>query len=362
MLKTLGLAYNECSGIYNQSRPLNSLSTTHPVSESSSSKSTLLIVVAKYAVSLCIIAMLVISQKEELLKFFETEKQYHWWVLALATMTASFMFSYVRWHQLANAIDLKLKLGDAIKLGFIGAFFSVIAFGVVGGDSSRAFYATRHSPGRMPEAILSVFIDRVIGLIVMCGFTAVAFLLFGIPGDPSAQKSSIEFGCIFAGCASVAGCLAMLVLVFFPGIRHTRLLRSLVAIPKIGEVFDRVMEAASLYSKRKIVIPIAMLLSLCTNIMFAITIYLVALAIAPDAPTLSEHFVIAPIAMVANSVPLPGGIGGMEAAMAYLYASFDHSSGLLVALGYRLCILFVSLIGWIVWLTIGKSFTEKTTE
>ena len=306
--------------------------------------------------------MLVISQREELMKFFDSEKQYQWWLLALVTMTASFTFSYVRWHQLANAIDLKLKLSDAIKLGFIGAFFSVIAFGVVGGDSSRAFYATRHSPGRMPEAILSVFIDRVIGLIVMCGFTAIAFLLFGIPGEPSAQKNAIEFGCMFAGAASAAGCLALLVLVFFPGIRHTRLLKSLVGIPKIGGILGRVMDAASLYSQRKIVIPVAMLCSLCTNVMFAITIFLVALAIAPDAPTLGEHFVIAPIAMVANSVPLPGGIGGMEAAMAYLYSSFGNSGGILVALGYRLCILFVSLIGWIVWLTIGKSFTKKTTE
>ena len=63
--------------------------------------------------------------------------------------------------------------------------------------------------------------------------------------------------------------------------------------------------------------------------------------------------------MVANSLPLPGGIGGMEAALAYLYTSFGNAGGILVALGYRLCILFVSLIGWIVWMTLKQTVTTS---
>ena len=313
------------------------------------------IVIAKWVVSIAIISMLVLSRKDEMLEFFDSEKRYHWWVVGLFTMTAAFAISYVRWHRLANAIDLKLTVAEAVKLGFIGSFFNVVAFGVVGGDSLRAFYAVRHSPGRAPEAILSVFIDRVIGLIVMFGFAAVAFLLNGIPGEPSADKTAIEYACTFAGCASIAGLIALLVMLYFPGLKRTRMFQSLIGLPKIGGALESVMDAAALYSKKKQVVPLAMLYSLCTNLLFGITIYLVALAIAPEVPKIGDHFVIAPIAMVANSVPLPGGIGGMEAALAYLYTCFGNSGGILVALGYRLCILFVSLIGWIVWLTLKQT-------
>jgi uncharacterized protein (TIRG00374 family) len=319
------------------------------------------IVIAKWVVSIGIISMLVISRKEEILEFFDSEKRYHWWIVGLFTMTAAFTISYIRWYRLANAIDLRLTVAEAIKLGFIGSFFNVVAFGVVGGDSLRAFYAVRHSPGRTPEAILSVFIDRVIGLIVMCGFAAVAFLLNGIPGEPSADKTAIEFACTFAGCASIAGVIALLVMLYFPGLKQTRLFQAVIGLPKLGGALESVMDAAALYSKQKQVIPLAMFLSVCTNLLFGITIYLVALAIAPEVPKIGDHFVIAPIAMVANSLPLPGGIGGMEAAMAYLYTCFGNAGGILVALGYRLCILFVSLIGWIVWLTLKQTVSVDVT-
>ncbi len=327
--------------------------TAEPPSRKSSRKK--LILIAKWLVSIAIISMLVVSRQDELLQFFDSKKRYYWWAVGLFTMTLAFTLSYIRWYLLANAIDLKLKISEAIKLGFIGSFFNVVAFGVVGGDSLRAFYAARHSPGRTPQAILSVFIDRVIGLIVMCGFAATAFLINGIPGEPSADKHAIEFACTFAGFASTAGVIALLVMLYFPGLKQTRLFQLLVGLPKIGSAFESVMDAAALYSKKKPVVPIAMLLSLCTNMLFGITIYLVALAIAPEVPKIGDHFVIAPIAMVANSLPLPGGIGGMEAALAYLYSCFGNPGGILVALGYRLCILFVSLIGWIVWLTLKQT-------
>ena len=113
----------------------------------------MLILIAKWVVSIAIISMLVLSRKEEMLEFFDSKKRYHWWIVGLFTMTGAFTVSCIRWHSLANAIELKLTVAEAIKLGFVGAFFNVVAFGVVGGDSLRAFYAVRHSPGRAPEAI-----------------------------------------------------------------------------------------------------------------------------------------------------------------------------------------------------------------
>lgn len=307
-----------------------------------------------------ILAILVYKYRDQFAQFADTPIAYHWLALALLTMLLAFLASYFRWQQLADAIGLELTTTDAIELGFIGSFFNVVTIGVVGGDSLRAFYAARHSPDRIPEAILSVFIDRVIGLIVMCGFAAVAYGFNGVPGDDSLQKKAIQFGCTFAGIASAAGCVALLVMLFVPGLKDWKALRWALAIPRFGALLKRVMDAAALYSQRKSVILKAILLSILTNTMFGVTIFLVGNSITQSPPTLNDHFVIAPISMVANSLPLPGGIGGMEAALAYLYNCFGRAGGLLVALGYRLCILSVSLIGWGVWLKTSNRLKTGT--
>jgi uncharacterized membrane protein YbhN (UPF0104 family) len=316
----------------------------------------------KYGASLAILVILIYKYRGQFAEFYQTQIAYHWLGIALLTMLLAFLASYIRWRALAIAIGIDLDTATAIQLGFIGSFFNVVTIGVVGGDSLRAFYAARHSPQRIPEAILSVFIDRVIGLIAMCGFAAVAWIINGVPGEETVQKQAIEFGCAFAGVSSAMGCMFLMVLLFVPGLKHWPAVRWTLAIGKIGPVLERLMDAAALYSQRKRVIPFALLLSVTTNIMFSITIFLVGHAITQSPPTLYDHFVISPIAMVANSIPLPGGIGGMEAALAYLYSCFGSDGGLVVALGYRLCILWVSLIGWGVWLTTSGKLKTAATD
>ncbi len=328
-----------------------------------------LISILKYGLSIGILYWLYSKYQSQFDNFFETEKQYGWLVMAGLTITLAFFSSYIRWYKLANAINLKLSIADATKLGFIGAFFNVVAFGVVGGDSLRAYYAARHSPDRVPEAILSVFIDRFIGLMVMFGFAATAWFLNqqlspglaantemaansvgGSDVDLAATQAAIGFVCKVAGVACVVGVSGLLAFVFFPGMKNFGLFQWFQRLPKIGPLIERGLNAAALYSKNKSVLAIAAGLSLFTNLLFALTIYLVALAISPECPTLPQHLVIAPISMVANSIPLPGGVGGMETALATLYSGYSAPNGFVVALGYRLCILLVSLIGWFVWL------------
>ena len=345
------------------SRPFYLISEAAPLSaEPPPAKKLPLLSILKYGASLGILAILVFKYRDQFAQLLHTPILYHWLALAMFTILMAFLTSYIRWQQLASAIGLELKISEAIELGFIGSFFNIVTIGVVGGDGLRAFYASRHSPDRIPEAILSVFIDRVIGLIVMSGFAAVAFWYNGVPGEESIQKKAIEYGCTIAGIASASGCIALLVMLYVPNLKNWKIVRLAIGIPKIGAMFERIMDAAALYSRRKSVIVKAILFSILTNTMFGVTIFLVGHSITPSPPTLSDHFVIAPISMVANSLPLPGGIGGMEAALAYLYECFGSDGGFLVALGYRLCILSVSLIGWVVWLRTSRELKTPDVD
>ena len=311
-----------------------------------------IITILKYGISIAILSYLYYTNQGQFDEFLQTEKNYGWLALAGCTITLACLLSYIRWHQLANAIRLPLTFVDAIKLGFIGSFFNVVAFGVVGGDSLRAFYAARNTKNRVPEAILSVFIDRFIGLCVMFGFAAVAWFLNGIPlsDDATTTQKGIRYTCLFAGACAAIGFTGLITFLLMPGIKDWAIIRWFFKLPKIGPLIEQGINAATLYSENKFVIVKAICLSLCTNALFAITIYLVAIAITSSPPSLADHFVMSPIAMVANSVPLPGGVGGMEAALKVLYDGFNADSGFVVALGYRLCILLVSFIGLFVWL------------
>lgn len=316
----------------------------------------------KFGASIAILAWLVTSKREQFEAFADQEKNFWWLLVAMFTMTMAFGISYVRWHGLANAINLDLKLTQALRLGFIGAFFNVIAFGVVGGDSLRAFYAARERKDRIPEAILSVFIDRAIGLMVMFGFAGVAGQLNRVMStgvEPTGEQMAIASVCNTAGFLSICGFVGLLVFLLFPGISKWAVFGHFGKIPKIGGLILQGIEAAALYSERKLAIVFAIFCSLATNLLFALTIWLVAQGVCDDAPAAISHGVIAPISMVANSIPLPGGVGGMEVVLVSMYESYDASSGLIVALCYRLCILFVSLLGWIVWLIHGRDVKQQ---
>jgi len=321
--------------------------------------------ILKFGASSGIIIWLIVSRQDEFTAFAKQEKNLWWIVAAMVSITLAFAISYVRWHRLANAIDLDLKLSQALRLGFIGAFFNVIAFGVVGGDSLRAFYAARERKDRIPEAILSVFIDRAIGLMVMFGFAGLAWQLnrfMSSGGAETSEQLAIASICNTAGLLSICGVVILSLFLLFPGISKWSLFGYFERIPKVGGLIRQGIEAATLYSQRKSAIAFSICCSVATNLLFALTIWMVAQGVCDDAPAAVSHGVIAPISMVANSIPLPGGVGGMEVALASMYESYDAKSGLIVALCYRLCILVVSLIGWIVWLIHGRDVEQHGVE
>ena len=316
------------------------------------------ITILKYGASIGILTWLIYSRKEQFSAFLEQEKNLWWMAAALLTMNLAFAVSYMRLRLLANAIRLDLSITEAVKLGYIGAFFSLVAFGVVGGDSLRAYYVARSKKDRVPEAILSVFLDRAIGLMVMFGFAGLAWQLSQYLSDGSIgdSKELLAIGsvCNTVGVLSLIGAAILTSFLLFPGIRKAAPFRVMTRIPKIGELIDRGMEAAALYSQNRITIFGAIGCSIVTNCLFATTIWLVAQSVSELAPSYAQHMVMAPIAMLANSIPLPGGVGGMEVALAAMYESYKASGGVIVAICYRLCILFLSLIGWIIWIAGGS--------
>ncbi len=329
-----------------------------------------ILTILKFGISIAILTWLIRKDWHLVEQLGSVDKRWSWFVSGCLFCLIAHVLGFIRWRLLVRALNLPINMMDAIRIGFIGNFFGLFAFGVIGGDSVRAYYVTRHAPDRKPEAISSVFADRFIGLVTMFGVAAFCYLLFGLPLNDAFHPDKvavIKLLCQITVVVSACSFAFISALFFAPGLAKTSLYQRIAKISKIGPIVTKVTSVILEYRSRPIVLLGCFLLSLGVNICFAISIYSIAFSVSTEFPTFANHFLIEPIAMVANAVPLPGGVGGMEFALDFLYRGFSNptnpsESGTVVALLFRFSILLLAVIGACFWFTNKSKMTPPSDE
>ncbi len=132
--------------------------------------------------------------------------QMNFWIFAVAL--GIFVFGQIlvglRWWLLLRTQSIFIGFWAAVKLHYLGLFYNNFMPGSVGGDLVRAWYITKHSD-KWFEAALSVFVDRLIGLLSTLIIAAFFYSLFlrgsGISIDSTGQggflRSIAEYKWIF---------------------------------------------------------------------------------------------------------------------------------------------------------------------
>ncbi len=92
----------------------------------------------------------------------------------MAFYVAGILLAQVRWYMLVRASGLAFRLVDAMRLGWIGAFFNFVIPGAVFGNVIKAAFLAREKPEDKPRAILTVLIDFLCGLIGLFLIAAIA--------------------------------------------------------------------------------------------------------------------------------------------------------------------------------------------
>ena len=120
----------------------------------------------------------------------------------------------LRWLLLLHHVNAPLTLRTVLKLTFIGLFFNLFVPGGVGGDLLKMVYLKDESGDRYPEALLTVLLDRILGLsaLLILGVTA---LLWNWPvlKDSTAKVQAIL---LVVGLASIGGLGLILVFLAWP--------------------------------------------------------------------------------------------------------------------------------------------------
>ena len=262
---------------------------------------------------------------------------------------------------MVRALGISFTYFDAIRIGFIGSFFGLFAFGIIGSDTLRAFYVTRQAKDRMPEAICSVVADRIVGLITMFSFASVAFLLLDFEDIATAHPGKLQT--LKYACQVVLGVTSLCLLGVFsvilaPQLAKTKTFKLLLGLPRIGSLLEKLSDVVLTYRSQPKAVLSAVGMSLIINLCFVISIFFLATGLTNSAPPFRDHLLIEPICMVANAAPLPGGLGGMELALKFLYEAFSSETGVIVGFAFRFSLLCVSALGAIFWFLNRKRVNE----
>ncbi len=291
---------------------------------------------------------------------------------AFAAFTMSLLLTLFRWYVLVRAQDLPVRLADAYRLGLVGFFFNTFMPGSVGGDIIKAAFLAREQKDRRTVAVATVIMDRAIALWALVWFVAISGGIFWAGGLlQQGAEAKAQFVIRAAAAIVVVSFLGWVLMGFLPPHRAERFAGRLGRIPKIGHSASEFWRAVWMYRCRQTSVYAAMLVSWLGHVGFVLAFYCSARVLwdAGDAaqkiPTFWEHFLIVPIGLVINAMPLfPGGAGIGELGFGGLYRWFGASAacGVLGSLVQRVLIWVLGFGSYLVYLRMKSGLQTEPEQ
>jgi uncharacterized protein (TIRG00374 family) len=268
--------------------------------------------------------------------------------LAILACLANIPLEAVRWHILLRAQGLSPRLGQTIRIVAISVFFANFLPGAAGGDLVRGLYIYQVAQGRRTPALLSIFIDRLIGL--------VAFVLVGVVAilvRPGKTNGTLELSILVFTTLFVAG-LAML---FFFGQPISVLLHRLFAgrQDNLAKIVADMGVALHQYLRDGRRVGLCLLVSLVIVALAIGPVILIAGAMQLGGLSALDAAIAGMYATIANSLPFtPGGLGIGESAFAsacvMLEPNAPHAAYGTIFLAFRCVFIISTLPGMLAYL------------
>jgi hypothetical protein len=226
---------------------------------------------------------------------------------------------------LLDPYGLVISFKRALALSMMGGLFGAVLPGLVAGDVIKAAYLFRDAVGYRSRVVATVIIDRIVGLYALFLLSTVASMVAWITNSFPGSPQVLLVGPCLTLMATTGGLLA-----FGLTVCDVPILRPVVC--RMPEKVQNLMSALVQYWKHPMPLLVAIGLSMLSHALIVVMFILAAMLLRDTLP-LYAHFVVDPIAMTLNVVPLtPGGLGVTEGAFSYLFAMMGSSNGSLVAL------------------------------
>ena len=212
------------------------------------------------------------------------------------------MVVFGRWAMLVRAIDQRVSARTAILLGFIGYVFNIVIPGAVGGDVIKAAYLARMQI-RRTQAIASMLLDRVLGLLGL-------LLLAAIAGSLAWSSASIEIRRLIVVAWSLLATGLLLFTILFVVQPIWNFARTVsLSHPRLSRVAIELDAMSCAYRARPGLIATGLVLSVLSHGLTVVVFYLLGKALfGPNMHTsLNQHFLMVPLTLLTTAIPLPFG-------------------------------------------------------
>ncbi len=224
-------------------------------------------------------------------------------LLAVIVFPVTFILVSARWAMLLRVLGIQISNNRTFVLTMVGLFYNNFMPGSTGGDLIKAYYAAKNTP-RRTQVVLSVLIDRIIGLIALVILGGVmATLHWEIP---QCKKIAIASGVIVTMVASG------LIVFYVPLLRKITGLDLILKRLPMQKQVSKAVEAMDLYGKRQGIMLTALLMSFPVHMTCIVSAIFAGKAFGlPLSP--SYYWVAVPVIVLSGAIPIsPQGAGVME--------------------------------------------------
>lgn len=272
-------------------------------------------------------------------------------VWSVVFMGGTILLGTLRWRMVLRVHGIRLSLGRAAEISLVAHFFNSFLLGSTGGDLMKAYYAARETHHRKTEAVMTVLVDRLIGLLSMLIFAVVMML----PNWSLLAAHRRLAGLSLIIGAMLAAGLVVAVLGFWGGLsrRWPRLGVWFQRLPK-ADLLQRSLAACREFGRHPRCLLEAFALSMLLNLLCVLQFWVLArgmqLTISPVA-----LFLIVPMIICIAALPItPSGLGVRENMYVWMLAVPEINIPATPALSLSLLAyagsLLWSLVGGVVYL------------
>ncbi len=338
----------------------------------------------KWPFAIAMLAFLVYKYQAGVGELLRSQKDWGYFLLGFVLIAICAGLTFVRWYLLVWAQEFDFSLKDAFRLGGFGMLCNYGGPGVVGGDIIKAAIVAKNQQSRRAVAAATVVLDRILGLLALFMVGALATLFIDISSKNGGAASAAEqqigpFGSIpmldvvwwGLWIGSLGGAVGLCIMLT-PGTTQWPILRKMVGLKYVGKTLGDLLNGVAMYQTKRRVVAVAVAISLIGHTGLVAGFYCCALSLKSAwVPGLWEHYFFMPAAeLFASIIPLPGGVGPLEGAIAYFYqlsapasvtTATAASIGLGAALAFRVINVAVSVLGF-AYYSLTKPANESTVQ
>ena len=270
--------------------------------------------------------------------------------LSILLMGATILLGIARWRMVLRVQRFDLSWGRAAEISFVAHFFNSFLLGSTGGDLMKAFYAARETHHKKTEAVVTVFVDRLLGLWAMLLFAGVMMLPNLTLLFLHTQLRSLALLIL----AMLAACTAVVVLAFWGGVsrRWSGARAWLRRLPK-GEWLERSLDSCREFGREPFFITRTLAVSMLLNTVCVLQVLVLAWGLDLKIPPL-VLFLTVPVIICISALPItPSGLGVRENLFVFMLAESSIGVPATSALSLSLLAyagsLFWSLVGGLVY-------------